>query len=182
MKQYFYWGDATHKKWVSASEEYSVKRTRANFKCNVFGLIHITTILTFELFEGGFNSDKFLDKLKRDSKFIKQAWGENIILVADNWSVHKNAAAKEFYMKNKIRCIEWPSYSPDLNPIENFLGLIKKLSKINIKAKPELKDNIIEIKEEIEGSFIENCIYCMKKNLKKIKIKEIKLCIKIYLF
>ena len=68
----FYGGDVTHKKWISASEEYSVKRTRANFKCNVFGLIHITGVLTFELFEGGFNSDKFLDILKRNLKFIKQ--------------------------------------------------------------------------------------------------------------
>ena len=169
----FYGGDDTHKKWVSASEEYSVKRTRANFKCNVFSLINITGILTFELFEGGFNNDKFLDILIRNLKFIKQAWGENIILVADNWSVHKNAAAKEFYMKNKIRCIEWPSYSPDLNPIKNLWGLMKeKLSKINIKTKQELK-------EEIEGSFIENCIYSMKKRLKEIiRLKEIKLCIK----
>ena len=67
----FYEGDVTHKKWVSASEEYSVKRARANFKCNVFGLIHITAILTFELIEGGFNSDKFLGLLKRNLKFIK---------------------------------------------------------------------------------------------------------------
>ena len=176
----FYGGDVTHKKWVSASEEYSVKRTRAKFKCNVFSLINITGILTFELFEGGFNNDKFLDILIRNLKFIKQAWGENIILVADNWSVHKNAAAKEFYMKNKIRCIEWPSYSPDLNPIENLWGLMKeKLSKINIKTKQELKDKVIEIKEEIEGSFIENCIYSMRKRLKEvIRLKEIKLCIK----
>ena len=126
-------------------------------------------ILTFELFEGGFISDKFLDILKRNLKFIKQAWGENIILVADNWSVHKNAVAKEFYMKNKIKCIEWPSFSPDLNPIENLWDLIKeKLSKINIKTKQELKDKVIEIKEEIEGSFIENCIYSMKKRLKEV--------------
>ena len=48
--------------------------------------------------------------------------------------MHKNAAAKEFNTKNKIKCIEWPNYSPDLNPIENLWGLMKeKLSKIIIK-------------------------------------------------
>ena len=84
---------------MSAREEYLVKRTRANFKCNVFGLIRITPILTFELIEAGFNIDKFLDILKRNLKFIKLAWGENIILVEDSWSVHKILAAKEFYME-----------------------------------------------------------------------------------
>ena len=113
----FYRGDVTHKKWVSVSEEHSAKITRAKFKCNVFGWIHITGILTFELFEGGFNSDKFLDILKRNLKFIKQAWKKNVLLVADNWSMNKYGAVKEFYMKNTIRSIEWPSYSLDLNPI-----------------------------------------------------------------
>ena len=69
----FYGGDVTHKKWVAASEEYSVKRTTANFKCSEYDLIQITIILTFELFEGGFNSYNFLDILKRNLKFIKQA-------------------------------------------------------------------------------------------------------------
>ena len=87
---------------MSASEEYSVERTRANFKCDVFCLIHITRILTFELFEWGFNSYKFLDILKRNLKFIKQSWGESIILIADNWSVHKNTAAKELCMKIRL--------------------------------------------------------------------------------
>ena len=34
----------------------------------------------------------------------------------------------------------------------------EKISKINIKTKQELKDKVIEIKEEIERSSIENCI------------------------
>ena len=69
----FYEGDVTHKKCVSSSEEYLVKRTRAKFKYNVFGLIHITGILTFDLFEGGFNSNKVLGISKRNLKLIKQA-------------------------------------------------------------------------------------------------------------
>ena len=68
----------------------------------MFGLIHITGILTFELFEGDFNSDKFLDILERNLKFIKQAWGENIILVADNWSVHKIRLQKSFTWKIRL--------------------------------------------------------------------------------
>ena len=44
----------------------------------------------------------------------------------------------------------------------------RKTIKINIKSKQELKDKVIEIKEEIEGSFIENCIYSMKKRLKEV--------------
>ena len=51
--------DVTYKNWVAASEKYSAKRTKAKFKCNSFRLINITGILTFELFKGGFNSDKF---------------------------------------------------------------------------------------------------------------------------
>ena len=53
----------------------------------------------------------------------------------------------------------------------------EKLSKINIKIKQELKDKVIEIKEEIKGMFIKNCIYCLKNRIKEIiKIKAIKLC------
>ena len=38
----------------------------------MIGFIHITGILTFTLFEGDFNNDKTIDKLKRELKFIKQ--------------------------------------------------------------------------------------------------------------
>ena len=46
-------------------------------------------------------------------------------LVTDNWSVHKNADTKELHIKIKIRCIEWSSYSFDLNTIKNLWGLLK---------------------------------------------------------
>ena len=73
----------------------------------MFGLIHIMEILTFELFEGGFNSHKLKDILKRNLKFIRQVWGKNIILVADNWSVHKMAAAKSLTWKIKLDVLSY---------------------------------------------------------------------------
>ena len=100
-------------------------------KC--FGLSQIIAVLTFKLYEGGFNSDNFLDILRRHLKFIKHSMRRKYTIVADNWSVHKNAAAKEFYMKNMIRCIEWSSYSPDLNSIENLWSLMKEKLKAKIQ-------------------------------------------------
>ena len=47
---------------MAAREEYSKNKTKASFKCNVFGLIHNMGILTFELFEGGFIVISFIYK------------------------------------------------------------------------------------------------------------------------
>ena len=51
MKQNFTKEMLLIKKMGSASEEYLVKKTRVNFKCNDLGLIHITAILAFKLFD-----------------------------------------------------------------------------------------------------------------------------------
>ena len=48
----------------------------------------------------------------------------------------------------------------------------RKTIKNKYKTKQKLKDKIMEIKEEIEGSLIENCIYNMKKRLKEIIITK----------
>ena len=58
---------------AAVSEKYSVKKKQEqNLIAIIIGFIHITGILTFGLFEGDFNNDKIIDKLKRELKFIKQ--------------------------------------------------------------------------------------------------------------
>ena len=49
----------------------------------IIGFIHITGILTFELFEGYFNNNKIIDKLKRELKFIKQTHKNRHFVVDD---------------------------------------------------------------------------------------------------
>ena len=48
-------------------------------------------------------------------------------LQMDNARYHWIIEALEFYKDNNIKVIDWPSYLPDLNPIQNVWGKMKKI-------------------------------------------------------
>ena len=68
---------------------------------------------------------------------------KKIYMQMDNARIHWTLDALRFYKKN-IGVIDWPAYSPDLNPIENVWAYIKgKLSgKKFISMKQSIYDKI----------------------------------------
>lgn len=46
-------------------------------------------------------------------------------LMQDNCPAHRANVVKEYLRQNNIEFIEWPAYSPDLNPIENLWNWMK---------------------------------------------------------
>ena len=59
----------------------------------------------------------------------------------DNASIHTEHIVRGWFRGNGIETVEWPPYSPDLNPIENLWKMLK--AKI-IELHPEfitMKDN-----------------------------------------
>ena len=80
----------------------------------------------------------------------------------DNDSKHKSKLAQEYLKKHKIVALEWPPYSPDLNPIENICGImVGKLRKKIISTQSELIELVNQEWEKIDQEQIDNWIDSM---------------------
>ena len=80
---------------------------------------------------------------------------KKIYMQMDNARIHWTLDALRFYKKN-IGVIDWPAYSPDLNPIENVWAYIKgKLSGKKFISMKQIETETIKIFESIPKIQIE---------------------------
>ena len=64
----------------------------------------------------GFTARKYRDVL---DEYLGTVLDFDSIFIQDNASIHTAHLVREWLDSNSIQVIDWPPYSPDLNPIEN---------------------------------------------------------------
>uniref|UniRef100_A0A8C5PF25 Transposase n=1 Tax=Leptobrachium leishanense TaxID=445787 RepID=A0A8C5PF25_9ANUR len=95
--------------------------------------------------------------------------GRRFTVQMDNDPKHTAKATKEFLKGQKWNVIQWPSQSPDLNPIEHVFHLLKtKLKGKCLKNQQELKTVAVEAWQSITRDETQRLVMSMRSRLQAV--------------
>ncbi|CAD7078657.1 unnamed protein product [Hermetia illucens] len=100
--------------------------------------------------------------------FINSFEGNEVIFQQDNASVHVSRSTKAWLEANSIATLEWPAYSPDLNPIENVWGwLVRQIYSQDkeYSSRNELKEAIERAWHELTPQMLSKYIHSMPNRI-----------------
>ncbi len=123
-------------------------------KIQVWGCFSYCGAGTLYRIEGKMNAEKYRSILKHrmapHHKELKETKGVDFIFQHDNDPKHTSKKAMNYLANQNYNVLEWPSQSPDLNPIENLWKQVKQAIYYRVDRASSL-DNLFEIvKEEWE--------------------------------
>ena len=131
--------------WAPIGETPIIVSTGQRIKINCISAVNNKGSLRFMLYEGNFNSERFVEFLKR----LMHKQKNTITLIVDGHSTHKTKTVKEFIKttNGKLKLYYLPPYSPELNPDE----LVWNNAKQKVaKRKHRQDDNKSTLKEKVE--------------------------------
>ena len=121
--------------------------------------------------DGTVNANKYQNILQEHLLPSMQQFNcsENMIFQQDGASCHTAKSSIKWLNDHKIKVMEWPSSSPDLNPIENLWGQIKKkLRCVRPRTKQILKENLSELWSQINAEDCQNLYNSMHKRMQGV--------------
>ena len=106
----------------------------------------------------------YVDILRRQLPEIEDLLGNEWRFQQDNDAKHTSRLAKNFLRDNMPEIIDWPSNSPDLNPIENLWSIVKR----NVERKmpkniSDLRRFMVEEWDDIPQTTLIGLVRSMKR-------------------
>lgn len=119
--------------------------------------------------EGIMNSDMYCDILRQYMIPSLRKLGRKAIFQHDNDPKHTSKMTTACLKKLKVKVMEWPSMSPDLNPIEHLWGVLKrKVEERQVSNIRQLRDVITEEWKAIPSATCAGLVNSMPRRIQSV--------------
>lgn len=159
--------------WVKPGEDLLDKNIKKTVKHGggnimVWGCFAWSGVGELAQIDGIMNADKYIDILSEnlEPSVLKIGLENGFLFQQDNDPKHTARKTQKFFRGSRIKVLEWPPQSPDLNPIENLWSILDaKLDKSNVTNKYRLFEALQMAWESIDQSYLQNLVESMPRRL-----------------
>lgn len=129
-------------------------------KIHVWGAISARGALPLHIFKQNLKGDYYIEILEQNLSEMEELYPDGFTFQQDNGPPH--LPARYFIQDNFPNSLDWPPYSPDLSPIENIWGWLKReVNKVRPKSEKALITCIKKTWERVTPQFIKPYIDSM---------------------
>lgn len=125
---------------------------------------------------GGYSAQSYCNAL---DKGLVPYYEPGLTFMEDNARVHTARITRQWHEEHGIWVMEWPPYSPDLNPIEHLWAFLKQQiikdypetlewSGSHAMLKERLAPLIVEAWQRIPQEYLDSCWQSMKKRCEAV--------------
>jgi len=128
---------------------------------------------------GGYSANSYLKVLEEE---MPKCFEPGRVFMQDNASIHTAKKVIQWCEDHAILLLDWPPYSPDMNPIEHVWAIMKQwivkhypeLSKMGKSqaAYDQLAEVIVEAWDALDQEYIDKLIRGMPKRVKTLRIAK----------
>ncbi len=164
--------DGVKHAWRQPGEEYKDKCVLNTVKHGggsvmVWGCMSSAGTGELQFIEGTMNANMYCDILKQSMIPSLQRLGRRAVLQHDNDPKHTSKTTTALLKKLRVKVMDWPSMSPDLNPIEHLWRILKrKVEERKVSNIHQLRDVVVE---EWKRTAVANCEALVNSMSKRVK-------------